>query len=411
VVDVELRAVTEDEFPTFARNLANAFGYFADDDDVAEHRAATELDRTIGVFDGDEIVGTASALSFELTVPGNAVTVPAAGVTAVSVRATHRRRGLLTQIMQHQLDDVARREEPLALLTASEGGIYERFGYGLATFSSWWHVRPEGLAFARPPAPGGRMRFVSTDDARGIVPALYDEARRRRVGEVTRADAVWDARFADRPRHRGSKSALFAVVHESDTGVPDGYVLYRMRSSWVSNHADNVLSVAELEALDPEVEAALWHFVVNVDLVTRVESGDRPVDEALRWRLADPRRLHVEHVNDHLWVRIVDPAAALAARSYGADDALVLELSDRFRPENEGCWRVAASGGGAQVSRTADAPDLSLGVAALGSVYLGGVAPSVLARAGRLHEHTGAAVARADRMFAATPAPWCSTHF
>jgi predicted acetyltransferase len=413
-VDVELRAVTEAEYPTFSRNLANAFGFFVSDDDITEHRHQTELDRTIGAFEGSELVGTAGAFSFELTVPGaapNPTTVPTAGVTMVSVRATHRRRGLLTQIMQYQLDDVAARGEPVAVLTASEGGIYDRFGYGLATFSSWWHVRTDTLEFARPPETDGRMRFVSLDDARPVVADLYERVRRRRVGEVTRSAGVWDNVFADRQHRRRGASQLFAVVHESETGAADGYVLYRMRSSWEQNHADNTLLVQELEALDDEVEAALWHFVVNVDLVTTVRSGDRPVDDVLRWRLVDPRRLHIDHVNDHLWVRIVDPAAALAARGYAVDDELVLELTDRFLPQNDGRWLVTVSGGGARVTGTARAPDLALGASELGSMYLGGVAPSSLARAGRVHELADGALARADRLFATSPIPWCATHF
>jgi predicted acetyltransferase len=409
-VDIELRPITDGEHPAFARAVSNAFGYQAGEAEVAEVRASAELDRWIALFDGTEIVGTAGAYTFELTVPGPAA-VPAAGVTMVSVRATHRRRGLLTTMMEHQLDDVAERGEPVAVLTASEGAIYERFGYGIATFTSWWHARTEHLELAHPAAPGGDMRLVSLEEASGVVPGLYDEVRRTRVGEVTRNEGVWDAVFADRRHNRRQGSGLFAVLHEAARGPADGFALYRIIASFDQHHADNTVLVSQVEARDGEVEAALWQFLLSIDLVKTIRSGGRPTDEALRWRLRDPRRLHVDHVNDHLWVRIVDPVAALQGRRYAVDDELVLELTDSFRPQNDGRWALATSGTYATVERTSRPADLELDVAALGSVYLGGVAPTTLARAGRIRECTGGTLARADRLFGAHPAPWCATDF
>jgi predicted acetyltransferase len=169
--------------------------------------------------------------------------------------------------------------------------------------------------------------------------------------------------------------------------------------------------VVDLVGLDPEVEAALWQFVIEIDLVTHVRAGHRPVDEPLRWRLADPRRWRVMHLGDHLWVRVVDPAVALAARRYEVADALVLELGDSFLPHNDGCWLVDGSPDGAVVTRTDRAPDLACAASDLGSMYLGGVAASTLAAAGRVQEVTPGALARADRFFASRPAPWCSTEF
>ncbi|CAM5252473.1 N-acetyltransferase Eis [Streptomyces tendae] len=102
------------------------------------YRELTQVDRSIGVREGDgedgAWVGTAGAFAFRMTVPGGA-RVAAAGVTMVSVAATHRRRGVLTSMMRRQLDDVRAWGEPLAVLTASEPAIYGRFGYGAATFA------------------------------------------------------------------------------------------------------------------------------------------------------------------------------------------------------------------------------------------------------------------------------------
>ena len=81
---------------------------------------ALDVDRTLAGFEGDELVATSRNYSLELTVPGGA-SLPAAGVSAVTVRPTHRRRGVLRQMMRGLLDEAAGRGEPVAMLTASEG--------------------------------------------------------------------------------------------------------------------------------------------------------------------------------------------------------------------------------------------------------------------------------------------------
>ena len=409
-MDLELRPVTDAEFPEFIRSEHIAFLQQPQPDDVEFLRDWLELDRTIGVFEQGRIVANAGALSFELTVPGGA-TVPTAGVTIVGVLPTHRRRGILTAMMQHQLADVAGRGEAIAVLTASEGAIYSRFGYGVGTFDVTIRIATNGLTFAHPPRVGGTLRMLTTAEAATVLPDVYDAARRARAGAVTRSPATWRNLFADRASQRHRASALFVVVHESDTGDADGFVTYRTRSDMGASPPEHVVQVVDLVATDPAVEATLWRFLTEIDLVTEVRARHRPIDDPLRWRLADPRRVRTTHVGDHLWVRILDPAVALAARRYAVDDALVIELTDPFLPANDGCWLVEGSPDGVAVTRTDRAPDLACAAPDLGSVYLGGVAPSTLARAGRVHELTRGALARADRFFVTQPAPWCSTEF
>jgi predicted acetyltransferase len=408
-MDITLRSVTADEMQAFTRAVAAAFASIGSDDDIAEWSVGLEPERTLAAFDGDAIVGTAGAFTFELTVPGRAL-VPAAGVTVVGVHPTHRRQGLLRRMMDVQLDDVAARGEPIAVLTASESAIYPRFGYGLATFGARWALRTEGTVLASPSRAEGRIRLLDPKDASAVVPALYDAARRRHVGEVTRSDALWQHEFSDQPGGKGPRK-VFTAVHESPDGRADGFVRYRVREDWSDGIAQHILEVEDLYALDDDVDAALWQFLLDIDLVAEIRARRRPLDEPLRWRLEDPRRLRTEAVVDHLWVRILDPAAALAARSYAGDDAIVLELHDGFRPANGGRWEVTPTGDGASVSRTEREPDIALDAPALGALYLGGVTATTLARAGRLSERTEGAVARADQLFGVTPLPWCRTEF
>ncbi len=412
-MDLELRPITEDERLRFNRAVATAFGDARSEEHLDGWDAQLELDRTIAAFDGTDIVATAGAHSFRLTVPGGA-RVPTAGVTIVGVRPTHRRRGLLTRMMDEQLDDVANRGEPLAALTASESSIYGRFGYGQATSSTWWQLTTEGTVFASPANADGTVRLVDRDAALAVVPAQYDAAAAGRVGEVTRSAAYWERVYREQRQPAspdGDGKPFFTVVHEDASGTTDAFARYRVQHDWPHGRAANVLTVMELHATSPDAEAALWEYLLSVDLVATVRADDRPVDDALRWRLHEPRRLTVTQLTDHLWVRVLDVASALSARTYAADDSLVLGVVDRFRPVNDGTWVVDGGRDGAVCARTDREPDLVLSAGDLGALYLGGVAPSSLARAGRVEERRTGALARADRFFAVHPAPWCTTHF
>jgi predicted acetyltransferase len=411
-MDLELRPISEDERPAFHRSIATAFGAIPTDDRL-EQWEPVAAERTLAVFDDDEVVATAGAYSFTLSVPGGGQ-VATAGVTIVGVRPTHRRRGLLTRLMDAQLDDVAHRGEPIAALTASETAIYGRFGYGQATSVAHWRLSTDHAALSEPSRASGRVRLLQRDDALAVVPAVYRAVAEQRVGEVTRTADLWARVYAERSGPAspdGDGAPFFTVVHENVTGEVDGFARYAITMKGDLGIQVNELTVFELHALDPEIETALWEFVLGVDLVSVVEARDRRVDDSLRWRLADPRRLQVTQVTDHLWVRVLDVAAALSARTYAVADALVLELTDTFRPGNDGCWLVDGGPDGATCARTDRTPDLAMSIADLGALFLGGVAPSTLAAAGRVRERTPGALARADVCFTIHPAPWCTTHF
>ena len=410
-MDLELRPIVDEEYPAWSRTVERAFGAQPSEQEVEDWRLVFERDRSLAVFDGPDIVATTGAISFDLTLPGGTVT-PVAGVTAVAVRTTHRRRGLLRALMERQLDDVAARGEALAVLTASESLIYGRFGYGLASTNAWCRIDTAGTDLARRPDAGGRLRQVERDEATRSIPVVYDRARTRHPGALSRSDRYWQRWFLDREQWRQGASARFYVLHVDAAGAPDGYLAYRAKEGdWGHGLADGTVIVEELDAVDDEVEAALWQYVLDIDLVRHVRADARPVDEPLRWRLADPRRLQTSALFDHLWVRLLDVPAALSARRYAVDARLVAELRDPFRPSGEGRYVVDGGPDGAECRPTTSDPDLVLGVAELGALHLGGVTATTLARAGRVEERSAGALRVADAFFPSSPAPWCCTPF
>ncbi|CAN5724511.1 GNAT family N-acetyltransferase [soil metagenome] len=410
-VSLEIRPLREDEFPAYSLRIEKAFGSVPTAEQIADWRSISELDRSLAVFDADDIVGAAGAFSFDLTVPGG-VAVPVAGVTAVAVAPTHRRQGVLTSVMDRQLDDVAARGEAVAILTASETGIYGRFGYGLASFVAGVRIETGRSAFARPVEADGRLRSVEAAAATKVLPGVYDRWRSGRTGALSRSDTWWERIWRDREHDRDGASGLHCVVHLDDGGEPDGYATWRMRDTW-TDHAipENIVEIQELCALAGEVEAALWRFLLDIDLASEVRFRTAPTDASVRWRLIEPRRLQTTVVRDWLWVRLVDVAAALGLRRYDTDGSLVLDVADRFRPAQAGRYRLAVSGGVGVAERTDDRAEVALDVADLGAIYLGGVSVRDLAAAGRLQERAPGAIDRAERLFRTWPAPYCHTMF
>lgn len=408
-MDLELRPVTGEEYPAFSRSIERAFGTAATDEEVESWRGVTEMDRTLAVFDRGQVVGTAGAFSFDMTLPGLA-TIPVAAVTAVSVATTHRRRGILRQMMERQLDDVVARDEPVAILTASESGIYGRFGYGLATFQVYYEVEKDHSAFRAPLAADGEVQIVDPATAAKVCPEVGDRARRMYPGQHSEPQARWDLYFSDPQRWRDGASGRFYAIYESAGGV-DGWVAYRQKGDWEGGVARGAVIASDLVTTTDDAYAALCRFLLDVDLKTTVRLEHRRIDEPLRWLLDDPRRLRTTTVMDDVWVRLLDIPASLAARTYGTADGLVVEVSDPFRPANDGRYAIEGGPDGATCSATTATADLALGVAELGSIYLGGVAPSSLARAGRVDELAPGALRRADAFFASDIAPWSQNGF
>jgi predicted acetyltransferase len=347
---------------------------------------------------GETIVGTAGAYAFELALPG-AEPAPCAGVTLVSVRPDHRRRGLLRRMMARLLDDAGERGEPFAALWASEDAIYGRFGYGPAAPTTRFDVLRSQARF-RSDGPVDEVELLDADEAAARFPTIYDAARQRRPLLLSRSSSWWQRDLDDPPERRdGAGEKRFAVLGER------GYAIHRLRPSWGEAGPEGTVELQDLVALDPAARAALWRFVIDTDLSSHTVAHRRPVDDPLPAMLEDPAAARPRE-GGALYLRLVDVPAALTARRYLVDDTLVLELHDPFRPTNAGRWRLHSDGGQATCEATGAAADLELDAEALAAICLGGVRATTLAGAGRLTVRTSGAAGRADRLFATELAPW-----
>ncbi len=400
---IEVRpAADQAEFRHGLGAIGHFFGWEPSEEDAERFSKLLPVDRMLVATDGKAIVAGAGSFPFEMTVPG--AMVPTAGVTVVGVLPTHRRRGILTSMMRRQLDDTRAGGEQLAALWASEPAIYGRFGYGLASFCGEIDVPRERAALAVSGGPRGEVRIVAAEEALESFPALYDAVRAERPGMMSRTRDWWEHRRLRTQTHE-SGGPLACALLELD-GVPAGYALYRVNQKFESWGTAGHVAVLEALGTSPAATREIWRYLLEFDWTSRIQAGRLPADHDLLLLVADPSRLKFM-LTDALWVRLVDVPAALAARSYEGDDAIVFEVSDPFLTDNEGRWRLA----GGRAERTEDEPDLRLDVNALGSTYLGGITFGELLRAGRIEELREGAAARADVLFRAERAPWCPEIF
>lgn len=398
-MSVEIRPCSSLEELRDALNaISHYFGNRFTEEETQRFAGWIDVERMHAAWDGDAIVGGAGAFDYRMSVPGG--DVPAAGVTVVGVLPTHRRQGILTALMREQLADCARRGDAVAYLWASEGTIYGRFGYGLASRVGEMTLARERTAFAVPFEPRGRVRLVDLAEAASTFPPLYEQVAAQRPGMFSRTQAWWETR-----RLSGRDSEPNRALLELD-GEPAGYALYRVKQDWQAGSSAGTIDVAEALAPTAEGTRELWRWLLDFDWTSQFKADLLPLDHPLFLLLAEPRRMKFA-LNDGVWVRLVDVGAALSARTYDGDREVVLEIDDAFLPENAGRWRV--SGAGAE--RTNADADLRLDVTGVGSVYIGGFTFADLVRASRAVELRAGACERADALFRTTVQPWCPEIF
>ncbi|MGN9777983.1 GNAT family N-acetyltransferase [Micromonospora sp. H33] len=376
-------AAREEEFDELGELLGTLFHGGFDAESWAVEKTLLEPERTLLVRDGSALVASATTFTRELTVPG--ARLPAAHVSMVGVAPTHRRRGLLTEMMRRQLREARDAgREPVAVLWASEGRIYPRYGYGLAAQRLVIDGETVELRLPGPTSAEGRLRLARAVDCRAELARVYDAVRPDRPGWSSRGEVWWNYVLADPPAQRGGATERRAVLHEGPDGV-DGYALFRTKSEWDATGPNGLTTVDEVVTGSPAAYLAMWRLLLSLDLTRRLTYRTGALDEPLLRLVNEPRRLGARLV-DGLWLRVVDLPAALAARRYATPVDVVLEVADELLPENAGRWRLTGGPDGATCVPGDGPAELACDIRCLGELYLGGATVGALAAAGRVRE-------------------------
>lgn len=387
---VQFREIPEEQIDEALALAYLVFHEVTDDDALRKHQKdALRISVRVGAYDGDELVGLAAALPFDLSVPGAELPCPA--LTFVSVAPTHRRRGVLSGMIAELYERCGERGAPLAALWASEASIYGRFGFGPGTYGATIEIdsrRPLALRIEPDERP---LRLVDPAKAPGVLAAYYEATRATRAGRPARTESWWRESWLP---EKDEESEEFSPPRVVTLGEPlAGYAIYRTRSE---EEGPALVRLDELEADSPAVAAALWRYLASIDLTGKVRAWGRPLDDPLLLFAADRDQVRVTSTFPALWVRLVDVRAALEARSWAAPADLVLEVADDRLPANAGRHRLTASPDGCSYAPTDAAPDLTFAVRDLASCYLGGTRVSELAAAGVVTEHTPGAAHTLD---------------
>ena len=387
------------------------YGEWLNEKDAAALMDAMRERRTTGVYDDSGAdastpIGTVNSWPVAMTVPGGSA-IDVWGISSVTVAPTHRRKGIARALLEGELRTASALGMPFAALTVSEATIYSRFGFAPAAMAAELEIDTVRARWIGP-AASGRVQYVPRQQLRNEATALIEQSRVLTPGEIRGWSQRWDSFFGLTSNTEKEGAKIRAVRYDDADGVPQGFALYTLKEH-DSDYARHTVTLSHLLALTPDAYAGLWQHVLELDLVATVKAPLRSVDEPLIWQVVDQRAI-ATRVHDHLWLRILDVRASLAARTYSAPLDTVIEVTDDLGFA-AGRYRLLIEGGTATIAATVDAAALTLSVNELSALYLGGVSANTLARAGRIIEHSAGAAAALDTAFRGPVAPWLSIWF
>jgi predicted acetyltransferase len=384
-----------------AEHVARVTASFAAEDRVLT--GAYTADVPPGAWDACRPVATYAAFVKSMNV-GAGRSLDVRLIADVTVRSTHRRRGLLRAMITADLRRAAADGMAMAALRASEATIYERFGFGPAVFAR--HVEIDtggGFALRNPPA--GRSEVTDPATLLEVSPRVFDRFHARTIGSITR-QSFYPSKIAgiwaeDRPLPDPS---VRAALHYDPADRVDGYVTYRIA-------APGAIEVIDLVFEGQNACFGLWEYLASIDLVTLAGYRQAPVTDPLAWAIEDRRGFRVAGEEDAVWLRVLDPAAALRARGYDAEGGARIAIRDPLGICG-GTYDLVVREGEATVTAADDArADVSMDVSAFGSLFLGGVRAGVLAAAGRVTARSPDVLDAFDALMSCEAVPHCITQF
>jgi GNAT superfamily N-acetyltransferase len=352
-----------------------------------------------------------------LGIPGRDASVrqvSCAGLTWVGVHPDHRRKGVLTAMLRHHLEQVHEEEGThVSALHSSEPAIYGRFGYGLASLELEVSLG-RGATLSSPHLSDAAAEII-TQLVTVSDPAVPKRMRECHLNYLGLGSVVGNTGYYTRICHqlpeqlrdKEPRRVLFARRDRVDVG----FTMFRRTHKWEHARPAGELFVWALVG-DPAAQLALLRRLVDFDLMGTVKVGTVGIDDPLLLWAGGPRAASDVATYDSLWVRLVDLPEALQDRAWSAPCDVVVEVTDPVAPWNSGRWRIRADEAGeATVQKATAESDLSLPPEALGAAYLGGGNLVALQRAGLVTERRKGALAELWRAMRTEVAPTAAVGF
>ena len=103
--NLKRKKINSENISDFAKSEAIAYTALASEYYINRLKKLATPDRAIALFDENKIIGTANSFGESISLPSNKKAKVAA-VSYVSVMPTHRRQGILSEMMKIQLNEI-----------------------------------------------------------------------------------------------------------------------------------------------------------------------------------------------------------------------------------------------------------------------------------------------------------------
>jgi predicted acetyltransferase len=399
----EFRQATEPEIPQFTSLMKYAFT----EQDAEDHEDKMLPEWTLCAFEGEQMVASSAVFPFKMRFNGEGML--AAGVTGVAVNPGYRRQGLVRELMTRTLVQEHEKGVPVAILWASMGAIYQRFGYGLASTHVRYSFDPRFAGFQLSNSVHGGTRLYEKSEGLPIIKNIYRQYCMDRNLLIHRAERTWETMLPDK-----GKQKQYIAIFSDDDGQPTAYSLYQTK--WMNGQntgPDQKLTVSDFCWLDMNAYQGMWEFLCAHDLVGTIDWHAVPEDDPAPGLLLEPRTLQ-RRTMDGIWLRVIDVESCLASRKYSQPGEVILKITeDELCPWNTGVYEISSSGEACEVRRTDQNSniDIELSTQALASLASGHSKASWLGRIGRLNATRPERLPDIDSFFETQYRPTCANDF
>jgi predicted acetyltransferase len=369
--------------------------------DAAAETAYLESGSPLGGFIDGTLQGVVNGFAGAIALPGGTY-VSHLAVTHVGVSPTQTRNGIARALLSEQLRRAHADGYVVAGLRASDARIYGRYGYGIAS----WAVRQDvDLANGGRPKPERRtdLRVVDAFESFDLFQRIAAAEPSPRSANLQRWDGWWKIQEF---RTRHGSTPHHAVVLGAE-GSEHGYIRFHIQASdnWFTSTQRTAI-VDDLIAHDDDAWRALLGHLLSQDILHKVILPSRPVDDPLPRLVDNLRAVQTSELRDESWVRPLDLAKLLNARSYDSNARVVIKVSDPLIADNDGVWAVGADG----AEKSAETANISLPIDTLTELVFSASSAWSLAASGRLRGDR-ADIDALDQVFATEQKPHSGISF
>lgn len=247
----EIRRITPREVDAAIKLSEYSFKYVLEGEKRQQRVRFMQDHVVFGVFYESEMIAKTHIIPHRVVIDSKEYTM--GGIASVSTYPEHRRKGIVSRLMDTALLTMKEEGQVLSYLHPFDVSFYRKYGYELISSLKRLTVNSGDLNFYR--GVTGAVKRINPEAALADICCVYHQFARQYNGMLMRRDQWWrDTKF----------SGNTAALHYDEHGAAAGYILYTI-------HTDK-LEVKEYIYLNENSRRALWNFIANHDsMVERVE--------------------------------------------------------------------------------------------------------------------------------------------